>query len=86
LKLIREEQARAHVLPKQAKPIFLSKVRAIALFIDKELKRDDLNVHVREKYVLFRDHASLKLQFFTDDIASDLLLIVAQEVKCLADG
>ncbi|XP_061174881.1 uncharacterized protein LOC133184026 [Saccostrea echinata] len=84
LKLIREEQAKAHVLPKQAKPIFLSKVRAIALFIDRELKCDDL--HVRERYVLFRDQAWLKLQFFTGDRASDLFLVVAQEVKCLADG
>jgi hypothetical protein len=84
LKLIREEQARAHVLPKQAKPIFLSKVGAIALFIDRELRRDDVNV--RERYVLFRDQAWLKLQFFTGYRASDLFLTVAQEVKCLADG
>lgn len=55
LNLIKEEQASAHVLPKQAKPIFLSKVRAIALFLDRELKRDDH--HVKERYVLFRDQA-----------------------------
>jgi hypothetical protein len=29
LKLIRVEQAKSHVLPKQAKPIFLTKVKAI---------------------------------------------------------
>lgn len=84
LKLIKEEQAKAHVLPKQAKPIFLSNVRAIALFIDRELKPDDL--HVKERYVLFRDQAWLKLQFFTGDRASDVFLVFAQEVKCLADG
>lgn len=82
LKLVKEEQARAHVLPKQAKPIFLSKVRTVALFIDRELRRD---LSVRERYVLFRDQAWLKLQFFTGDRASDLFLVVAQEVKCLAD-
>lgn len=84
LKLIKEKQAKAHVLPKQAKPIFLSNVRAIAIFIDRELKPDDL--HVRERYVLFRDQAWLTLQFFTGDGASDFFLVVAQEVKCLADG
>lgn len=44
LNLIKEEQASAHVLPKQAKPIFLSKVRVIALFLDREWKRDDHHV------------------------------------------
>lgn len=72
------------MLPKQAKPIFLSKVKTIALFIDMELRRDDLSV--RERYVLSRDQAWLKVQFFTGDRASDLFLVVAQEVKCLADS
>lgn len=46
LKLIREEQAKAHihVLPNQAKPIFLSKVKAIALFINRELDRCELTL------------------------------------------
>ena len=35
LKLIKEEQAKAHVLPKQAKPIFLTKVKAMCSFIHK---------------------------------------------------
>jgi hypothetical protein len=38
LKLIRVEQAKSHVLPKQAKPIFLTKVKAISSFIDREIK------------------------------------------------
>lgn len=70
LKLVKEEQARNHVLPKQAKQIFLSKVRTIALFIDRELRLD--YPCVRERYVLFKDQARLKLQFFTGDRASDL--------------
>lgn len=82
LKLIKEKQAKA--LPKQAKPIFLSNIRAIALFIDRELKRDDL--YVKERYVLFRDQAWLTLQFCTGDLASDLFLVFAQEGRCLADG
>lgn len=34
LKLIQEEQAAAHVLTKQAKPIFLGKGKRIASYID----------------------------------------------------
>lgn len=64
------------MLPKQAKPIFLSKVKTIALFIDMELRRDDLSV--RERYVLSRDQAWLKVQFFTGDRASDLFLVVCE--------
>lgn len=41
---------------------------------------------VKERYVLFRDQARLKHQFFTGEKASNLFLVVAQEVKCLADG
>lgn len=65
----------ANVLPKQPKTFFLSKVRTIALFIYRELRRDDLSV--RERYVLFRDQAWLKLHFFTRDRASDIFLVVA---------
>lgn len=50
LKLIREEQAKAHVLPKQAKPMFLSKVKAIVLFINRELDKCDLTL---SKKILF---------------------------------
>ncbi|CAG2202351.1 unnamed protein product [Mytilus edulis] len=61
LKLIREEQASAHVLPKQAKPIFLSKIKAMCSYIDREIKSPG-------------------------DRASDLSLVVAQEVKVLNDN
>ncbi|CAC5408572.1 unnamed protein product [Mytilus coruscus] len=33
LKVVQEEQARAHIVPKQAKPIFINKVRSIAVYI-----------------------------------------------------
>lgn len=38
LKSVQEEQARTHIVPRQAKPIFISKVRAIASFIQRELE------------------------------------------------
>ncbi|XP_071181349.1 uncharacterized protein [Mytilus edulis] len=84
LKLIREEQASAHVLPKQAKPIFLSKIKAMCSYIDREIKSPGLSL--RERYILYRDRAWMNLQFFAGDRASDLSLVVAQEVKVLSDN
>jgi hypothetical protein len=84
LKLIRVEQAKSHVLPKQAKPIFLTKVKAISSFIDREIKIVSLSL--REKFTLYRDQAWWKIQFFAGDRAGDLALEVAQEVKILTDG
>lgn len=84
VKQIKEEQARARVIPKQATPIFLDKLRKICQFIENQLSRPDLSR--REQYVLLRDQAWLKLQFFAGDRAGDLALVVTQEVKVLEDG
>ena len=84
LKMIHEEQAAAHVVPKQAKPIFLGKLKMIVNFIDRELARSDISV--RERYILLRDQAWFKLQFFGGDRANDLAMLVVQEVKLLDDG
>ncbi len=78
------EQAQAHVLPKQAKPIFLDKLKSIAVYIDNQLSRPDLSK--RERFVLLRDQAFFKLQFFAADRASDLSAIPSQEVKRLNDN
>lgn len=83
LKLIREEQARSHVLHKQAKPIFVSKLGKMAQFINNQLSRPDLSL--RERFVLLRDQAWFKLQFCAGDRAGDLALTVSQEVKKLHD-
>ncbi|CAC5359363.1 unnamed protein product [Mytilus coruscus] len=71
LKAVQEEQARAHIVPKQAKPIFINKVRSITVYISRELKRYDLTL--RERFVLQRDQALLKLHFF----------LLSQELKKL---
>lgn len=83
LKIIQEEQARAHLVPKQAKPIFLTKVKAIVGYIGGRLSMS--SVSVRERYMLLRDQAWFKLQFFAGDRAGDLANLVAQEVKWLRD-
>ncbi|CAC5359362.1 unnamed protein product [Mytilus coruscus] len=63
LKAVQEEQAIAHIVPKQVKPIFINKVRSITVYVSRELKRYDLTL--RERFVLQRDQAAfLKLQFF----------------------
>ncbi|CAC5414985.1 unnamed protein product [Mytilus coruscus] len=53
LKAVQEEQARAHIVPKRAKPIFINKVRSIAVYII--------------------------------DRASDVAIVLSQEVKKLDD-
>ncbi|CAC5369875.1 unnamed protein product [Mytilus coruscus] len=84
LKAGQEEQTRAHIVPKQAKPIFINKVRSMAVYISRELKRSDLTL--QEKFVLQRDQALLKLQFLAGDRASDVAIVLSQEVKKLDDS
>jgi hypothetical protein len=83
VKQIAAEQAKAHVLPKQAKPIFLGKIRKIAGYIDNQLLRTDISL--RQRFVFYRDQAFLKLQYFAGDRASDLCAIPTQEIKRLSD-
>lgn len=83
IKQCKEEQAKSHVLPKQAKPIFLGKINSMTLYIDREFSRPDLSV--REKFVL-RDQAIFKIQFFAGDRISDVCNILSQEVKTLQDN
>ena len=49
VKCIKEEQAMAHVLPKQAKPIFVSKLKTISQYIIDQLSRPDLTP--KERYI-----------------------------------
>jgi len=84
LKLIREEQAQSNVLPKQAKPLFVGKLRSIFRHIDDQLCSKSISL--RDRYVLLRDQAWFKLQFFAGDRAGDLSMLVSQQVRSLQDG
>ncbi|KAK3097342.1 hypothetical protein FSP39_008813 [Pinctada imbricata] len=84
LKCIKEEQAKFHVLPKQAKPIFISKLEAISNYIDNRLQCGGVNL--TEVFVLSRDQALFKMQFFAGDRASDIGMTMGQEIKILEDG
>ncbi|XP_061192114.1 uncharacterized protein LOC133200311 [Saccostrea echinata] len=84
VKLCKEEQAKSHVLSKQAKPIFLGKIKKLTLFIEREFAHRDLSL--REKFVLIRDQAIFKIQYFAGDRISDVCNILSQEVKKLQDN
>ena len=58
LKAIQAEQARAHVVPKQAVPLFGDKLCRVASYIDRQLEKVDLTLI--QRFVLLRDQA-----FFT---------------------
>lgn len=69
LDAIKFEQAVSHRVVKQAKPLFFEKLRKIALYIDSQLL---LEGNFSKRFVLLRDQAFLKLQFFAGDRAADL--------------
>lgn len=82
LNAVKREQAISHRVVQQAKPLFLDKLYDIAAFIDTKLVACDDNV---QKFILLRDQAFLKLQFFGGDRASDLSQCLSQEFKRLND-
>ena len=84
LKAVKLEQAKAHVLIKQATPLFLDKLKLVSVHIETSLTEGPLSFCRR--FVLLRDRAFFTLQFFAGDRASDLSQCMAQEVKALPEG
>ena len=84
VKSVKDEQARAHVVVKQAKPVFVQKIAKISGYIDDKLQSDSLNMTT--KYLLSRDQCWLKLQFFGGDRAGDLSHLKMQEILSLPTG
>ena len=84
VKAIQLEQSKSHVGIKQAKPLFVRKLREISSFISCQLENRTLSLSKR--YVLLRDQAFFKIQFFSGDRAHDLGLSLSQEVTILKDG
>lgn len=83
-KQIRAEQSQGHSLRKQAIPIFASKLRLIAMMIDRHLQLPETST--KSKYVLARDQAIFKLMFFGGDRAADAGRMLSQEARTLPDG
>ena len=84
VKALQLEQSRSHVSAKQATPLFIGKLRQVAFFIDDQLKESVLTPSRR--FILLRDQAFFKVQFFSGDRANDLGLCLSQEVVSLPDG
>ncbi|XP_064635179.1 uncharacterized protein LOC135492564 [Lineus longissimus] len=84
LKQVSEEQAKAQILPKQAKPFFLSKLKKLSAYSDNQFQRPDLSL--KQYFVLVRDQAFFKLQFFAGDRLSDLARMPSQGVRYLPDN
>ncbi|XP_071124009.1 uncharacterized protein [Mytilus edulis] len=82
LEAITREQAISHRVVKQAKPLFFDKLRKIAILIDSKMVKGNTTP---EKFILLRDQAFLKLQFFAGDRASDLGKCLSQEIRRLRD-
>ena len=83
LKAIKLEQSKSHVSSKQAKPLFLEKLRKLNGYLDLKLKSE---LSVSERFVHLRDQAFFKTQFFSGDRANDLGFTLTQEIKKLPDG
>ena len=63
--------------------MFMTKLRTVFAYIDRELGRKDLTL--REKCVLVRHQAFFKLQCFSGERANDVSNILSQDVKTLRD-
>ncbi len=84
LKVVREESSKAHVTPKQAKPLFLGKLEKICDFLVREV--ESTGISAREKFTYLRDRAFFSLQFYAGDRASDMSKMLSQEVRKLPRG
>ena len=82
LNQIRVEQSIAHVMPLQAKPIFLKKLLLISMYLDRQLSKD---LSFEKKFIYLRDQALFKLMFFSGDRGHDVGIMLAQEIKLLPD-
>ena len=68
-----EEQLRAHITPKQAVPLFLSKLLLLARYMSRKIAAQSVNPS--GLFVLARDQAFFKALFFSDDRGSGLGMI-----------
>ena len=78
LKTVSEEQLRAHIVPKQAVPFFLSKLLLLARLWDRKMA--DPSVNPSGLFILARDQAFFKTLFFSADRGSDLGCVKTEEI------
>ena len=73
LKASTEERLRAHITPKQAVPLFLSKLLLLARYISRKIA--ERSVNPCGLFVLARDQVFFKALFFSGDRGSDLGMV-----------
>lgn len=84
LDMIRLEQAKARIQPKQANPLFTSKLQRIVDYICTELA-DEQVLSLRSRFTLLRDQALLTFQFYAGDRAQDVCNLLVQDLRSLPD-
>ena len=78
LAAVRIEQLESRVLPSQADPFFISDLAAVAAHIGSSVNKK--NVSSSQLFILTRDQAFFKQQFFAGDRAGDLGRVKTQEL------
>jgi len=81
LRLIREEQAQARIIPRQAVPFFFDKLTKLCTHLRTLVFAPNSNPS--QRYILARDLAFLCLEFYSGDRASDLGRVLTKEVTSL---
>ena len=84
LNKITKEQLRAHITPKQAVPLFLSKLLLLARFMNRKIA--ERSVNPSGLFVLVRDRAFFKALFFSGDCGSDLGMVRTGEILRFPQG
>ena len=70
LKQLKQQVAISGILPTQAKPLFLSKIKKIVKYIDENIASAS---SITTKYVLSRDRSFPLFQFFAGDRCSQVI-------------
>jgi integrase len=79
-----KEQARSRVQVKQANPLFVDKLGKVTSYIEDRGKSN--KILRQDRYILARDQAFFKIQFFAGSRAGDLCSTLAQDIRKLKDG
>lgn len=75
--MVTAEELQARITPKQATPFFVDKVTQLSLFLDRQLGEADTPL---KKFIIARDQAYFKTDFFSGDWLGDLGQVKVPEI------
>lgn len=78
LKTSTEEQLHTHITPKQAVPLFLSKLLLLARYMNRKI--EERSVNPSGLFILARDKAFFKASFSSGDRGSDLGMVRTEDI------